>query len=511
MSVEKNGESPPDIHREIIDRDGDFDEETLKASLTTGTGQAWQPTSAEEKAASRKLNRKLDLMILPLLAMAYMFNQLDRTNLGNAETAGFTKDLHLPKDAVNTAVSLFYITYLPFIPLASALGRRFGPHRFMGATLVCWGIITIGHAFVKTDAQLIALRLLMGLAECGFYPSALHYLSTFYPRFDLAFRFALFYGFFSIAGAFGGLVAFGILRVKGTLYSWQYLFILEGCVPVILGLIAPFWLAKNCKTAWYLSASERELAGRRMQIEEVTHGEEGNRLSRRDFMEAFTDWRIWTTMLGNLLTSLASQGLSVFMPIIIKGFGYTQTTTANLMTVPPYIAGAVGVWIMAWSSDRFNERAFHLLGSQLITILGLILTIVIPHSDVGGRYAGLIILTLGAYSHAPLAVAWLANNTPASGKRAVALGISGYANLAGVIGAQIFLPKYAPYYLFPLQLTCGLVAVGWIAFAMTYVSLRVINKRRAAKVATMTSEEIEEGQLSTKRLGDKKVTFVYGL
>ena len=71
------------------------------------------------------------------------------------------------------------------------------------------------------------------------------------------------------------------------------------------------------------------------------------------------------------------------------------------MTVPPYIAGAVGVWIMAWSSDRFNERAFHLLGSQLITILGLILTIVIPLGNLGGRYAGLVILTLGAYLHAP--------------------------------------------------------------------------------------------------------------
>lgn len=110
-----------------------------------------------------------------------------------------------------------------------------------------------------------------------------------------------------------------------------------------------------------------------------------------------------------------------------------------------------------------------------------------------------------------VAVAWLANNTPASGKRAVALGISGYANLAGVIGAQIFLPRYAPYYLFPLQLTCGLVAVGWAAFALTYVALRVINKRRAAKVATMTPGEIEEEQLSTRKLGDKKVTFVYGL
>lgn len=159
-----------------------------------------------------------------------MFNQLDRSNLGNAESSGFSSDLGLPADAVNNATSLFYITYIPFIPLASALGRRVGLPVFMGASLVCWGIITICHAFVKTNAQLIALRLLMGLAECGFYPSALHYresrclisstpwvvlthvwtVSTFYPRFELAFRFALFYGFFSVAGAFGGLIAFGM-------------------------------------------------------------------------------------------------------------------------------------------------------------------------------------------------------------------------------------------------------------------------------------------------------------
>lgn len=110
-----------------------------------------------------------------------------------------------------------------------------------------------------------------------------------------------------------------------------------------------------------------------------------------------------------------------------------------------------------------------------------------------------------------VAVAWLANNTPGTGKRSIALGISGYANISGVIGARIFLPKYGPSYLFPLQLTCGLVSLGWLIFALTYVALRVINKRRAAKVAMMTPEEIEEEEYSDKRLGDKKMTFVYCL
>lgn len=110
-----------------------------------------------------------------------------------------------------------------------------------------------------------------------------------------------------------------------------------------------------------------------------------------------------------------------------------------------------------------------------------------------------------------MAVAWLANNTPGTGKRSVALGISGYANISGVIGARIFLPKYAPSYLLPLQVTCGLVSLGWLIFALTYVALRMINRRRAAMLATMTPEEIEQEDRSEKRLGDKKVTFVYCL
>jgi MFS family permease len=159
-----------------------------------------------------------------------MFNQLDRTNIGNAQTSGFSTDLHMPSTAVNNASSIFYATYVPFQPIVAAIGRRIGAHRFMGLTLVLWGILTICHAFIKNEAQLIAVRLLMGLAECGFYPSVLAYrtcvptgtvrpirsslivspVTEFYPRYECGFRFALFYGFSSVAGAFGGLIAYGM-------------------------------------------------------------------------------------------------------------------------------------------------------------------------------------------------------------------------------------------------------------------------------------------------------------
>ncbi|QKX60435.1 uncharacterized protein TRUGW13939_07580 [Talaromyces rugulosus] len=483
----------------------------LATALAENRQGGWRPITLEEQQLNRRLNLKLDLMILPLVALAYMFNQLDRTNLGNAETVGFSSDIGIKSSAVNDASSLFFATYIPFQPLASAFGRRIGAPLFMGVTLFIWGILTICHAFIKSDTQLIAVRLLMGLAECGFYPSVLAYLSDFYPRYECAFRFALFYGFFSVAGAFGGIIAYGILQTNGALHGWQYLFILEGCIPILLGVIFPFWLAKNVGSAWYLNPYERLFADRRMAIDASENSGHSNKVTRQDFKKAFTDWRIWALMLSNTLASLSSQGFTIFFPAVVKGLGYTSGTTANLMTVPPYVAGAIGAWLFAWSSDRFHERTFHLLGGLSIVIIGLILTIVIPLDNIGGRYAGLTVLMFGGFVHSPIAVAWLAGNIPEPGKRTVAIGIAGWANIAGIIGSQLFQSKYAPGYIYPLQVTVGLIAVAWVGFALTSIALRLVNGQRAKKLERMTVAEMEEEQVSNVRMGDKKWTFVFGL
>ncbi|KAH8655898.1 major facilitator superfamily domain-containing protein [Xylariales sp. PMI_506] len=290
----------------------------------------------------------------------------------------------------------------------STLGRRVGAARFMGTTLFIWGALTIGHAFNKNNAQLLALRLLMGLAECGFYPSALAYPSLY----------AIFYGMASLAGAFGGLIAYGILQVKSSLWGWQYLFIIQGTIPMILGLILPFWLAQDVSTAWYLKPNERAFAQQRMVIDNVVNANKTRKVSVQDFKAAFTDWQIWTFMISNTL--------------------------------------------------------------------GLILMIVIPVDNVGGRYAGLMVLMFGTFMHGPgqyqaspnlplpcttaVATAWISGNMPDSGKRVVAFGISRWANVAGIIGSQLFLSKYGPSYVYPLRIVAGLLGVssaGFITMSLT--------------------------------------------
>ena len=169
------------------------------------------------------------LQLLPFLASVYLFNNLDRSNLANADTAGLSKELGLPLTAVTTANSIFFATYVGLHVPAVAFGQKWNTVYFISCSGIGWGILAIGNAFIKTQAQLFALRVVLGVVESGFYPISIAYLSYWYPKYQVGFRYALFYGFQNVAGAFGGLIAYGVIKnIHGKLYNWQYLFIIEG-------------------------------------------------------------------------------------------------------------------------------------------------------------------------------------------------------------------------------------------------------------------------------------------
>jgi hypothetical protein len=137
------------------------DVQVLQAELEHSKLGGYVPVTDEEKKQSRALNRKLDLYVLPFTVMIYLLNGLDRSNLGNAQTDGFTKDLNMPSTAINTATSLFFCTFVPLQPVSTAIGKRVGQAKWLAFISLGWGILTLSHAFVKTEGQLIAVRLLV--------------------------------------------------------------------------------------------------------------------------------------------------------------------------------------------------------------------------------------------------------------------------------------------------------------------------------------------------------------
>ncbi|KAF4451753.1 hypothetical protein F53441_5315 [Fusarium austroafricanum] len=479
-----------------------------------------QPTTnsiEQTKERSRALNQKLDVALLPLLSLLYLFNGLDRGNVGNAETQGFTRDIGAEPDDLNEAVSLFFVTFVVLQPVSAAAGRYIGAKHWIPFLMFGWGAVTIGQAFIKGRGALIATRLLIGAFEAGFYPTAVAYLSFFYPRYDFCVRLALFYGQYAIAGAFSGSISYGIFHLHGgVLKNWQYLFLIEGALTCFFALIAWLWLPKGPGSAWFLRPDEQQFAVERMQqdnAEFVQHeysrdGIEKNRLSKRDFIETIKDWKLWTVLVLNICASVPSSAFSVFLPLVVQGLGY-ESILANLMTVPPFVCGALGLYAFALSSDHHKERGYHILCGLMIGIIGLILTVTISSNT--GQYVSLCVLLSGVYISAPLTMAWLSGNTPEPGKRALVLGVNGFGNLGGVIGAQLYRQRYKPHYRLPFYVTLGFLAIALVGYVSYRFMLAAVNKRKRAMLSTMTPEEIESERLNDRRYADKKFTFMYGL
>ncbi|KAN0068423.1 Major facilitator superfamily domain containing protein [Elaphomyces granulatus] len=478
----------------------------------------YYPQTVEDKLLSRSLNRKLDIFLLPFLSLLYLFNGLDRGSIGNAATQNFDEDVGIKPDDVNDAVSMFFITFVTFQPISAAVGRMVGARHWIPFLMLSWGIITIAQAFVHGRGALIAIRLLLGLFEAGFYPTAVFYLSTFYTRFDLGVRIGLFYGQYAVAGAFSGAIAYGIFQFHGSLQNWQYLFIIEGAVTVMVATAAWFWLPVGPGSAWFLTEAEKEFATERIRVDSEryfvkAYGPDGiqevsQRLSKRDVKETVRDWKLWTILVCNICASVPSQAFSVFLPLVVRAMGYSSIE-ANLMSVPPYVCGAVGLYLFTLSSDMYKERGFHIIGGLVICLVGLIATVTIL--DNTGRYVALCVLVLGSYITAPLTVAWLSGNTPDPGKRSLVLGVNGFGNLSGVIGAQLFRAEYADRYLVPFYATLGFIAIALVGYIGYRCMLQFVNQSRAKKMAGWSASTIEDERTNNERLGDRKYTFVYSL
>ncbi|OAK94139.1 major facilitator superfamily transporter [Phaeosphaeriaceae sp. SRC1lsM3a] len=471
----------------------------------------------DDSTSSKAINTKMDIALLPFLSLLYLFNGLDRSNIGNAETQGFSRDIGASPDDLNLAISLFSVTFVLLQPPSAAVGRWLGAKNWITLMMIGWGACTIIHAFIRGRSALIAMRLMIGLFEAGFYPTAVAYLSCFYCRYDLAVRIALFYGQYAIAGAFSGSIAFGVFHLKSTvLYSWQYLFIIEGSLTVVMALIAWFWLPDEPASAWFLSKDERQFAKMRIikdNIDSVTldaddDGVAHSRLSKRDVSDALMDWKTWYVLVFNVCASVPNQTFSVFLPLVVQGLGYSSIQ-ANLMSVPPYVCGAVGLYLFALSSDHRKERGYHIVTGIAISLVGLLVTVICQTSPA--KYAGLCILLFGSYIAAPLTVAWLSGNTPEPGKRSLVLGVNGFGNLAGVIGAQLYKKRYAPEYLLPFYVTLGFVAAAMIGYIAYRYTLAAVNERRRAIMADKSIEQIHAERIDPKRYADRKWTFLYGL
>jgi MFS family permease len=221
----------------------------------------------DPKAESR-LRLKIDLCIVPTVAILYLFCFIDRANIGNARLAGLEQDLGLTGYDYNAVLSIFYISYILFEIPSNIACKWIGPGWFIPIISLCFGIASIGTAFVQNKAGICGVRFVLGIFEAGMLPGIAYYMSRWYRRSELAFRLSLYIVMAPLAGAFGGLLASAILTLDsfGSLTRWRMIFAIEGIVTSCLAIISFFTLTDRPETARWLTPAEKELAIARVKV-----------------------------------------------------------------------------------------------------------------------------------------------------------------------------------------------------------------------------------------------------
>jgi len=449
---------------------------------------------------------------MPILSLMYLFSFLDRGNIGNAKLLGLVNQLHLVGNQYNIALTMFFIPYCLFECPANLVLKKFRPSRWLPGINILWGLIVVLMGFVKTYPQLVGVRVCLGVAEAGLFPGVVYYLTLWYPRHYLQYRIGLFFGAASLAGAFSGILAYGISFMSGTQgrLGWSWIFILEGVATIAVGLLALVVLVDFPATAKFLTPEERAFVIHKKKYDNSSVGEE-ERFAVRHVWAAFTDWQVWLHILIYMSIIGPLYGITLFLPTIIKTFGHS-TPVSQLLTVPPYVFATIVLFTFAHYSDKYRMRSPFILAGLTMCLIGF--SINISDASAGAKYFGTFFCVAGSYAAFPAIVAWLGNNLSGQYKRGVGMAVHiGIGNFSGAIASNIYRTKDTPRFIIGHGFELMFVGIGFICVPIAVVSYMRINAKRDAieRAAMENGEKNKYTPQELRELGDRAPDFRYTL
>ncbi|KAK4174514.1 major facilitator superfamily domain-containing protein [Triangularia setosa] len=464
-------------------------------------------TAAEKAEVDRKLLWKLDKKLMPWLCFLYLLAFLDRTNIGNAKIAGLSEDLGLTISSYNATLTIFFVSYAVFEPVTNIMLKRYRPSVFIPIIMVLWGASMLGMGFVKNWSGLMAARWFLGLTEAGLFPGVNYYLSCWYKRSEFGLRAAVFFSAAALSGSFGGLLAAAIENMHGIcgLAGWAWIFILEGLLTIIVGIMS-FWLVYDFPTeAKFLSEVDRARVVRRLKFDKQSSAE-SEKYDNSALWESLKDWKMWLGMVIYMGCDMPLYAFSLFLPTIISDMGWnTSVIRAQLMSVPPYAAAAILTVMIGFIADRTRQRG---LCNIVVSVFGVVgFTMLLASEDAAVKYVGTFLGALGIYPCISNTISWMANNTEGVYKRGVVMGfVIGWGNLNGVVSSNIFFngPRFVEGHAVIIAYMAVFLFGGSVL--MTVLLRRENAKRlrgeRDYMVAGMSEKEMEI-------LGDRRPDFIY--
>lgn len=378
----------------------------------------------DREALQKSACRKAAIRLIPILAIAYFFNYLDRTNVGFASLT-MNEDLGLTASQFGFAAGIFYIGYCLFeVPSNLAL-YRFGARRWLARIMITWGLCSAATAFAQGPTSYAVIRLLAGIAEAGFFPGVIFFMSLWFPQQYRTRVMAWFLFAIPISSVLGGPLSAVMLEMNGIwgVTGWQWLLVLQGLPACVIGVVCLRMLADKPADAHWLTVAERQALQSAIDAEHESKG-------THSFRQSIGDVRVW--LLAAILFSyiIGILGIGVWLPQILKTHSLT-TAQIGWVSAIPYLIASIAMLLWAKILARKRRYILHLAITCATGAVGFICSVV--YSDLIPALIGLTVALIGLSS-----VRTCFYSIPATflSKQAAAGGIA-FINAVGSLGGLV--------------------------------------------------------------------------
>lgn len=335
------------------------------------------PITGTSAASDDSVYAKVSWHILPFLFVCYLVAYIDRVNVGFAKLQ-MLNDLKFSDTVYGLGAGIFFLGYFIFEIPSNIILARVGARRWIARIMITWGIISAGMAFVRGVETFYLMRFLLGIAEAGFFPGVLYYLTQWYPQRRRARVVASFMTGIPLAAVIGGPISGYIMDSSsawGHFSGWQWLFLVEAGPALILGMLALKLLETDYRSARWLSDTEKEI---------ITHdlAKDHEHIEDHSIRKVLLSKRVWIFSLLYFSINLGNYGMGFWMPQIIKNLGVSSIFNIGLLSAIPFACAAAGMVIIGGHSDRRGERRWHIATCAIVGAVGLLASIVLPHNIV---------------------------------------------------------------------------------------------------------------------------------
>ena len=369
--------------------------------------------------------RKVAWRLIPLLFLCYIAAYLDRVNVGFAKLQ-MQQALQFSDSVYGFGAGIFFIGYFIFEIPSNVLLHKVGAGRWIARIMVTWAVLSAATMFVNSAISFYVVRFLLGVAEAGFFPGIILYLTYWFPAARRGKATSLFLTAIAVAGVVGGPVSGWILHsLDGAngWRGWQWLFLLEALPSLVLGVLAWMYLEDRVKNAQWLTLEERELIARDIGAEE-------SRKADGNLAAVLADGKVWLLAFVYFAVVSGLYGVSFWLPTIIKAMGVSDPLQVGFVSAVPWLFGIAAMIVVARSADARQEYRWHTAVSAVVGAAGLLISVAF-HADVMLSMAGLTLCTMGIMCALPI---FWSNPTALLGGTAAAMGIAfinSVGNLAG--------------------------------------------------------------------------------